>query len=144
MSLVYEQVNKLRELADAVKKHEEYTEEIDGYIGGIFIGAVVLEQAADTIETLSAKVAAANMERSERYYSGGWIACSERLPEKIETDIFDMQLVTLDNGDVCLGVYRHDDKEWLTRMSEGETLYTNEHKVIAWQPLPRPYKENRS
>lgn len=29
---------------------------------------ILLEQSADTIETLSAKLAAANMERSERYY----------------------------------------------------------------------------
>ncbi|MCM1223433.1 MAG: hypothetical protein NC548_54190 [Lachnospiraceae bacterium] len=37
----------------------------------------LLTQAADTIEALSAKLSAANMERSERYYGGGWIACSE-------------------------------------------------------------------
>lgn len=72
---------------------------------------------------------------------GEWIPCSERLPEDSKTEIYDMQLVTLDNGDVCLGVYRHDDKEWFTRMSEEETIYSNNHKVIAWQPLPEPYKE---
>lgn len=72
---------------------------------------------------------------------GGWIPCSERLPENSKTEIYDMQLVTLDNGDVCLGVYRHDDKEWFARMSEGETIYSNNHNVIAWQPLPEEYHE---
>lgn len=70
-----------------------------------------------------------------------WIPCSERLPDKTQNEYYPISLVTLDNGNVCLGVYRYDDKEWFTRMSEGELYYTNTHKVIAWQPLPEPYKE---
>lgn len=70
-----------------------------------------------------------------------WIPVSERLPGNTNNEYYPMSLVTLDNGDVCLGVYRYDDKEWWTRMSEGETGYTKDHKVIAWQPLPEPYKE---
>ena len=73
---------------------------------------------------------------------GGWIPCSERLPEKTNDERYPISLVTLSNGDVCLGVYRHDDKEWWTRMSEGETVYSTAHKVTAWQPLPEPYKES--
>ena len=73
---------------------------------------------------------------------GGWIPVSERLPEERQDRYYPISLVTLDNGDVCLGVYRYDDKEWWTRMSEGETVYTTDHKVIAWQPLPEPYKES--
>ena len=41
----------------------------------------MLLEAADTIESLSAKLAVANMERSDRYYGGGWIASKDRLPE---------------------------------------------------------------
>lgn len=73
---------------------------------------------------------------------GGWIPVLERLPEERQDRYYPISLVTLDNGDVCLGVYRYDDKEWWTRMSEGETVYTTDHKVIAWQPLPEPYKES--
>ena len=73
---------------------------------------------------------------------GGWVPVSERLPEERQDRYYPISLVTLDNGDVCLGVYRYDDKEWWTRMSEGETVYTTDHKVIAWQPLPEPYKES--
>ena len=71
-----------------------------------------------------------------------WIPVSERLPDKTDDEYYPISLVTLDNGDVCLGVYRYDDEEWWTRMSEGEYKYTNTHKVIAWQPLPEPYKES--
>ena len=73
-----------------------------------------------------------------------WIPVSERLPEERQDRYYPISLVTLDNGDVCLGVYRYDDKEWWTRMSEGETVYTTDHKVIAWQPLPEPYKGGKN
>lgn len=66
---------------------------------------------------------------------GKWIPCSERLPEELH-----MSLVTLENREVCLGVYRPESNEWLTRMCEGEIYYTTSHKVIAWQLLPEPYK----
>lgn len=71
-----------------------------------------------------------------------WIPCSERLPKDIEdNEYYPMCIVTLENGDVCLGVYRHDDKEWYTRMSEGEDVYSTRHKVLAWMYSPQPYKE---
>lgn len=44
----------------------------------------LIDGAIDTIESLSAKLAKTNMERSERYYNGGWIACKDRLPTKEE------------------------------------------------------------
>lgn len=69
-----------------------------------------------------------------------WIPCSKRLPEKNVEELYDMQLVTLKDGEVCLGVYRNEDDEWWTRKQEGERVYTNTHEVIAWQPLPEPYR----
>lgn len=57
--------------------------------------------------------------------------------------IYDMQLVTLEDGEVCMGVYNNCEKEWWTRKQEGERWYTNKHNVIAWQPLPEPYKEEK-
>lgn len=69
-----------------------------------------------------------------------WIPVTERLPEVTQNEYYPLSLVTLDNRDVCLGVYHHDDEEWWTRMSEGETVYTTDHKVVAWRPLPEPYK----
>ena len=41
-----------------------------------------IKEAADTIEELSAKLQAANMERSSQYYNGGWIPISEGLPKR--------------------------------------------------------------
>lgn len=80
------------------------------------------------------------MLRAERIHNG-WILCSERLPDKGD-EYYPMCLVTLDNGAVCLGVYRYDDRLWWTRTNEGGTCYTTNLNVIAWQPLPAPYKES--
>lgn len=73
---------------------------------------------------------------------GEWIPVEEGLPENNrDYPYYEINLVTIENGDVCLGVYRHSEKEWLTRMSEGETVYSNKHKVIAWKPRPEPYRK---
>lgn len=56
MSMISEQVKHLRNIYQYGTTYEETKKAI--------------EQAADTIETLSAKLAAANMERSDRYYGG--------------------------------------------------------------------------
>ena len=72
---------------------------------------------------------------------GGCILLGRRnrnLPEEGEKILYDMQLVTLEDGEVCLGVYRNQENEWWTRRQQGEEWYTNKHDVVLWQPLPEP------
>ena len=73
-------------------------------------------------------------------YHGGWIHCSERLPE-----IGQEVIVSTKNGSVYSNIYydyidsnakepcfhRWDDEMWNCFMLD----------VIAWQPLPKPFKE---
>ena len=73
-------------------------------------------------------------------YNGGWIPCSERLPE-----IGQEVIVSTKNGSVYSNIYydyidnnakepcfhRWDDEMWNCFMLD----------VIAWQPLPKPFKE---
>lgn len=75
--------------------------------------------------------------------SDDWIPVEERLPDRENKESYDINLVTLEDGEVCIGVYRDDKKEWWTRKKEGETLYTTKHNVIAWKPLPEPYKPKK-
>ena len=66
----------------------------------------------------------------EEEYNNGWIPCSERLPEYT-----DEYLVTIDGANST------------TTLSYDEVLCEwfddecNVYPVIAWQPLPQPYKE---
>lgn len=75
MNMIGQQVNKLRLYA---KEYERmpYHREIEGT-------SDLLKQAADTIESLSAKLAAANIERPSRYY-GEEKKLIEAMAEEIE------------------------------------------------------------
>lgn len=63
--------------------------------------------------------------------SGRWIPCSERKPKQQQ------QVIITDEGDVLTG-YINSLNEWMD-------FHGNRLKgVIAWMPLPEPYKENES
>lgn len=111
MDATHDLIKQLREQAECLKFDGS-----DQYTHGL------LNQAADTIEELSANLAAVN--------SGWWIPCSERLPEEC-TDVL-----------VC---------DSLFRMNVGHLIYktffdfdSGEISAIAWMPLPEPFKPNET
>lgn len=62
---------------------------------------------------------------------GEWIPCSERLPEsKREEVVRSWYIVTLATGAVVEKCFDFIKKEWVTDI-----------EVIAWMPLPEPYKK---
>lgn len=96
-----------------------------------------MTEAADTIEELSAKLSAAQMERSSQYYNGGWIPCEERLPDITINERYSDDLLVAekwDDGDITY------DIAWYN--ASGRWNYDSKNcKVIAWRPLPEPYME---
>ena len=66
-------------------------------------------------------------------YKGGWIACSERLPD-VEADV----LLSLRSIDVHTG-FMSNTEGYFYVDGEGYVEFEN---VLAWQPLPQPYKES--
>ena len=72
-------------------------------------------------------------------YDNGWIPCSERLPDKAGYEV----LATLENGygqrRVTIIFTGYGDSQWQCNHKEFDL---DVWKVIAWQPLPEPYKEN--
>ncbi len=69
-----------------------------------------------------------------------WIPCSERLPEHPEND--DYYLVTIQ----CEHYDGWDDyvtgfAEWTKHGWDEQSCYIGQIKVVAWMPLPEPYKE---
>lgn len=71
--------------------------------------------------------------------NNGWIPCSERLPENIIKDC----LVTLENGAVFQASYSDIGKEFRMICWHGIERFSEENKVIAWMPLPEPYKQGK-
>ena len=72
-------------------------------------------------------------------YNGGWIPCSERLPEeKINPITKDYYVYPV--------TYRNENIEDIRYYSYGNghwhhCLQIMDDFVVAWQPLPQPYKE---
>ena len=76
-----------------------------------------------------------------------WIPVTERLPEA-DTDV----LLCFDNGVITIGYYRVDYTHYTTEFedcdetgwyaTEDSTFLYNQ-EVIAWQPLPQPYKADK-
>lgn len=114
MSMIEEQVKELRAYANAsLYARENKAREL-------------LSEAADTIEILSEKLSAANMERSAGYYGGGWIPCSERLPEENQNVI------------ACFAHGTVTELAFYDGKFHG--IYSYDTKVIlAWMPLPERY-----
>lgn len=75
-------------------------------------------------------------------YKGGWIPCSERLPDEVNK----CYLVTLRHP-ICGEFEYATDISYLSTLPNGEKSWEIEEarsylKVIAWMPLPDPYKES--
>ena len=71
------------------------------------------------------------VEEVQEEYNGGWIPCSERLPEK-GADV----LLSLRSLDVYTGFMANTEGCFYV---EGEG-YVELENVLAWQPLPAPYR----
>ena len=66
-------------------------------------------------------------------YNGGWIACSERLPEESGTYIVN----AIENSIIHVTFAK-----WMPRMKKWNLTGCRSYwKVNAWQPLPEPFKE---
>lgn len=130
MSMISEQIKKLRAYSDSFKKLYF----CEGFCN-------MLYEAADTIETLSAKLAAANMDRSDRYYCGGWIYCTEWMPSITEYSYYPQNVLKrleiaymTDTMEYTIGYF--DGDKWILK---NNLIIEN---VVAWRKFLPLQKEN--
>ena len=97
--------------------------------------AKMLNDAADTIELLSAKLHTSQMERSSAYYHGGWIPVTERLP-KIAIPV----LLSEPSEIMIAEYYGNGLPEGLWKV-DGIHHWLADNDGCAWMPLPEPYRE---
>ena len=73
-----------------------------------------------------------------------WTPCSEQLPKETEKEgidgIYKLYLVTFEDGTDGIGAYLHYEKAWLTRKLYRQKDFSTDNTVVAWMPLPEPYK----
>lgn len=129
---ISEQVKELREYADGYKKSDFG---VDGIVK-------ILYQAADTIESLSAKLQAANMERSAEDCGGGWILCKDRLPEegvKVLVWFEYFRYGEYNRLFQTIGISYTYNGQWSGFVNDSSGW--DKLSILAWQPLPEPYYE---
>lgn len=99
--------------------------------------AKLINDAADTIEMLSAKLHASQMERSSQYYHNGWIPCSERLPEPCKA-----VLGYAPRYQNIYALYYDSAYGWMIWNPLRDDCFPNSQgEIVAWMPLPEPYRE---
>lgn len=123
-----ESIKHAREVAE--KKYAEgmlcHANPNDDLLEGCIQCAEEHEQIAEWLEELK--------ELRNTTKKGGWIPCSERLPECNE-DV----LVCGDDG-IFISYIEEKSQKWRYDTDEGIYWYPN---VVAWMPLPEPYREER-
>lgn len=110
---------KILDRLEEWKEQSNYDED-DYYLGKY----TAFNQAIDIVQEVAEE------------YNGGWIPCSERLPEN---DSICIVTVEYPNNETVVdyGWFDRIGICWYVGMQEFRTS-----NIIAWQPLPEPYKES--
>ena len=135
MNKAFEKI--LERLEEKLKKSEERYHRYldDGNLSCMFDRSDIEEKRVDTIKEMLEIV----QEVAEEY-KGGWIPCSEQLPEEAFgclVTVIDCEPVTqTDFENILPYVVGYDGDSW--NDADGNVI---PFEVVAWQPLPEPFKE---
>ena len=128
MNKAFEKI--LEMLDEELRKSEEryYRYLDDSNLPCMFDKSDIEEKRVDTIKEMLEIV----QEVAEEY-NGGWIACSDRLPEENQKVILQdfYRNITIEKMKINDGVKGFSDGDW----------WSSANNYVAWQPLPEPFKE---
>lgn len=122
---------------------EEILEEFGSYICDelCYYRETSVDKQDDEMEEICAGCKVGKyLESIRKHMNDGWIPVEDRLPEDTESGFYNAVSVTMSNGRVTHGCYRNADREWWVAREDGEFKYTRSDEVIAWRPLPEPYR----
>lgn len=78
----------------------------------------------------------------KKYDEHRWIPCSEKLPDN-NKDVLCYATSLARGGDVMFtGSYNRG--YWFLQSSIGNYSFPTQYKIVAWMPLPEPYKEGEA
>ena len=124
----------LERLEEKLKKSEERYHRYldDSNLHCMFDRSDIEEKRVDTIKEMIEIV----HEVAEEY-KGGWIPCSERLPE--EYGDYLVWWTDITRGQYYEIVEYEPNNGWIGDIPQS---FEGKYSVIAWQPLPKPFKES--
>lgn len=74
----------------------------------------------------------------EAEYGNGWIPCSERMPEDFKSVLCYAKSIARSPDTMFVGSQKHGC--WFLQSSIGTESFPTQYEVIAWMPLPEPWK----
>lgn len=127
MSMLSEQTKHLRELSDTVRMNAYSFEAL----------SQSLKEAADTIEVLSAKLAAENMERSDRYYAGNRKLEAGDIVQHFKRETVKDKEHSMEYLYVIESIATHTETR--EKLVVYRALYKNDENSVHFNVFARPY-----
>lgn len=129
MSMIEQQLKEIRKATKSIylSADKEVADDI----------ASILKQAADTIEALSAKLAAANMERSDRYYGGGRKLEAGDIVQHFKREMVKGKEHSMEYLYIIEAMAAHTETG--EKLVVYRALYKNDEKGVHFNVFARPY-----
>lgn len=112
--------------------HDEMIDVLKGLVFGTFDRTTAKER-----EALDMAISALSENKGE------WIPVSERLPEEDKEVLIFTKDKEINKAYHTLKEWSDTQWEWFVFGTLGYSLTYSDDEVLAWQPLPEPYKEER-